>query len=178
MVMEGLRQASVQEIAEITGRSASSLYPHLGPLVEAGFLIVSRSPRGGRTRTTYACGPMMQVQPVDPGTGAGTLRAAELAGMMLHNVAARARRMGLMFEGAPVWTTPGAQRAFLFDLTWLDEAGLKAFGRLVDQMQRLCRKGQATRRGTRSQVALCMFRDVTLREMREHRIVRRSARQA
>ena len=169
VLMGGLKQATVQELAELSGRTAQSLYPHLDALVGAGFLVVREPSETGRRSRLYALGPAAEVAPVDSSTGVGNRDAIELAALMLHDACARLRRYGSTVEGVPLRTGADAERVSLSELTWLDDDRRRALNHHATEIQRIIQAGRAERTGLRTNVVVYHFPDVTLREARDHR---------
>ena len=85
VLMAGLKQATVQELAELSGRTAQSLYPHLDALVNANFLLIREPQETGKRSRSYALGPAALLPPVNQATGVGNQEAIELAALMLHD---------------------------------------------------------------------------------------------
>ena len=169
LLMTGLKEATVHELAELSGRTAQSLYPHLEALVHASFLIVREPSVTGRRSRVYACGPASLVSPVNPHTGHGNGDAAELSALMLHDACARLRRFGAIAEGTPIGTHDERMMATHSELTWLDEERRRRLNELTRQIMQVIQEGRAARKGRRTNVILYHFPDVTLREARRER---------
>jgi DNA-binding transcriptional ArsR family regulator len=169
LLLTGLKEATVHELAELSGRTAQSLYPHLDALVHAGFLVVREPAETGRRSRVYACGPASMVAPVDATTGRGNRDSAELSALMLHDACARLRRFGSIAEGMPLGE--GAERAVAMhsELTWLDDDRRRRVNDLMRQIMAVVQEGRAARGGRRTNVLLYHFPDVTLREARLER---------
>jgi hypothetical protein len=167
--MTGLKEATVHELAELSGRTAQSLYPHLEALVHASFLIVREPSETGRRSRVYACGPASLVSPVDPHTGHGNGDASELSALMLHDACARLRRFGSIAEGTPLGSTADRLMATHSELTWLDDERRQRVNDLMRQIMSVVQDGRAARTGRRTNVILYHFPDVTLREARRDR---------
>jgi DNA-binding transcriptional ArsR family regulator len=169
LLLTGLKEATVHELAELSGRTAQSLYPHLDALVDADFLVVREPAETGRRSRIYVCGPASMVSPVDASSGRGNRDSAELAALMLHDACARLRRFGSIAEGVPVGE--GAERtvAMHSELTWLDDARRRRVNELMQQLMTVVMEGRSARVGRRTNVLLYHFPDVTLREARLER---------
>lgn len=169
VLMAGLKQATVQELAELSGRTAQSLYPHLDALVHAGFLLVHEPQDTGRRSRTYALGPAAMLPPVDPSTGIGNAEAIELAALMLHDSCARLRRYGATVDGVPQNSGEDRERVTMSELTWLDDERRRRLNQLSMEILEVIREGRADRTGRRTNVVVYHFPDVTLREARAQR---------
>jgi len=167
LAMDGLGVATALELAEYMGRSASSLYAHLSALVDADFLAVAREIRHGRLQRVFRRGPAMDRRPVDPRTGIGMTRVGEVAASLLGETSAQALRFGVFSEGHPVARRPDLHHALHFELAWLDAASLVEVLRRIEEIRQILARGRDRREGYRVRVALCCFRDVALREVRE-----------
>ena len=167
--MEGLKEATVQELAELSGRTPQSLYPHLDALVAAQFLVIREPSESGRRSRVYACGPMSSRTPWNPTTGEGNEGAATLAALMLRDACARLKRFGSASEGVP--TGSGAERthANIAHLTWLDEERRRELNTHFDAIAAIVQAGRSSRAGRRTNVLLLHFPDVTLREAKSRR---------
>lgn len=169
ILMRGLGESTVNELADITGRSAQSLYPHLDALVAAGFLEVREPGESGRRSRSFICGPACRAAPSDPATGRGNAQAAEVAALLLHDACARLRRYGQISEGAPGGVGLDSPSAFSVELTWIDEGLRRALNAHFDAIRELIQKGRTQRSGRRTNVILAHFPDVTLREAKAGR---------
>jgi len=66
LVAGSICPATAQDFAEATGRTRTSIYPHLQAMVDAGFLVVSgHRPSTRRPVTIYDRGPLIGVPPYD-----------------------------------------------------------------------------------------------------------------
>lgn len=167
--MAGLKQATVQELAELSGRTAQSLYPHLDALVNANFLVIHEPQDTGKRSRTYALGPAAMLPPVDPATGVGNSEAIELAALMLHDSCARLRRYGTTVDGVPLKSGDDRERVTMSELTWLDDERRGRLNQLSMEILQIIREGRVQRTGRRTNVVVYHFPDVTLREARKQR---------
>ena len=167
--MHGLKEATVQELAELSGRTAQSLYPHLDALVDARFLTVREPNETGRRSRVYACGPASKTTPTDANSGEGNKQAAELAALMLHDAGARLRRHGLTADALPTGSGPEQHHAYLSELTWLNDERRRRINEHFAQIMTIVQEGRVERNGRRTNVLLYHFPDVTLREARARR---------
>lgn len=168
-LMSGLLQATVQELSELSGRTAQSLYPHLDALVAADFLIAREPSETGRRSRLYVLGPAAELAPSDTATGVGVRNAVELAALMLHDACARLRRYGSTADGVPSKLGLDAECVTTSELTWLDPDRRREVNRLVAEIQKVVQAGREARTGERTNVIVYHFPDVTLREARDHR---------
>lgn len=166
VVMDGLGEASAYEVAELLGRSVSSLYRHLDALVEVGLLRKEVGRRGTRAHAVYARGPAMDVPMIDRRTGLGGSRLGMLAATSLAEAGGQAKRVGALLEGHRIGHGPVGQLSMHVDVTWLDAAERSRLLRVLEDALRIVRGGQRRREGDRLQVVLACFRDVSLRELR------------
>ncbi|MEY4118492.1 MAG: hypothetical protein RLZZ116_1820 [Planctomycetota bacterium] len=173
VLMAGLKQATVQELAELSGRTAQSLYPHLEALVSAQFLVVQEPQETGKRSRTYVLGPAAALPPVNPQTGIGNSERVELAALMLHDSCARLRRYGTIAEGIPPKTGAEREHVTLSELTWLDDDRRARVNALSMEILQIIREGRAQRTGRRTNVIVYHFPDVTLREARKQRGAKR-----
>lgn len=175
VLMDNLGEATAYELAELTGRSVSSLYRHLTELTKVGLLAETHERRGGRMLRVYARGPALDTPMVDFATGAGGRQFGRLAAAALRGVAQQTQRFGTLLEAGTLEDLhPMLVSA---DVAWLDGASRR---RVLDHLAKaLSIARTATKRkprsGTRMQLVLCCFSDVTLRQMRDQPGGRRAA---
>lgn len=170
ILMRGLGEATVNQLAELTGRSAQSLYPHLDALLDAGFLEIREAGEGGRRSRAYACGPTCRSAPFDPATGRGNAQFAEMAALLLHDACARVRRFGEIAEGLPTGTGVASTSAFSIELTWLDDELRTRVNEHFDAIRAIIHEGRARHAGRRTNILLAHYPDVTLREAKAKRL--------
>ena len=168
--MEGLETATATEVAELTGRSVSSLYRHLDELADAGFLTKGKAERGGRRQTVYARGPVLSIPPVDTQTGAGSEHAAEFLRLMFHEFGAQVGRYFSLVQAVPGpfgAGAPGARPRFYSELSWLQADEERRINEHIAAIRAIAAEARARRSGTRTQLVLCSFRDVSMQELRD-----------
>ena len=166
VLMDNLGEATAYELAELTGRSVSSLYRHLSELTKVGLLVERQERRGGRTLRVYARGPGLDTPLVDVATGAGGRNFGRLCAAALRGVAQQSQRFGAQLEAG---TVEHAHPMLISnDVVWLDDATRRRVLLLLDKALSIARSAtkRRPRAGTRMQLALCCFSDVTLRQMR------------
>ena len=157
------------ELAEFSGRTAQSLYPHLDALVSAGFLLLREPTETGKRSRVYARGPALSVPPVAPATGAGNGNMADMGALMLHDAAARIRRYGQTTEGVPTQAGIDASHRMYSELTWIDDERRRELNGLFARIREVIQAGRTSRSGRRTNVLLYHFPDVTLREAKSSR---------
>lgn len=167
MLMSSLKEATVQELAELSGRSAQSLYPHLDALVDATFLVMREPSETGKRSRVYACGPACGVSPIDFASGSGYRQEADLRGLMLTDGCARLKRHGALMEGTVLPGPEARIDRFHAELTWLDDERRARLDHHIGAILDIVREGRASRAGRRTNVFLAHFPDVTLREARK-----------
>jgi hypothetical protein len=173
--MDNLGEATAYELAELTGRSVSSLYRHLGELAKVGLLLERHERRAGRTLRVYARGPALDTPMVDLATGAGGRQFGRLGAAALRSVAQQTERFGTLLEAG---TLDDLHPMLVStDVAWLDGAARR---RVLDHLAKALSIARAAtkrkpRSGTRMQLVLCCFSDVTLRQMRAQPGARRAA---
>ena len=167
MLMSSLKEATVQELAELSGRSAQSLYPHLEALVAVGFLIMREPSETGKRSRLYACGPVCGISPIDFTSGSGFQEEANLRALILGDGCARLKRHGLLMEGTPLPGPSARVDRFHSELTWLDDEARARLDHHIAAILDIMREGRKGRAGRRTNVFLAHFPDVTLREARK-----------
>ncbi|MBU3684348.1 MAG: winged helix-turn-helix transcriptional regulator [Phycisphaerales bacterium] len=175
VLMDNLGEATAYELAELTGRSVSSLYRHLSELAKVGLLVEQQERRGGRSLRVYARGPALDTPLVDVATGAGGRNFGRLCAATLRGVAQQTQRFGAQLEAG---TIEHAHPMLISnDVVWLDDATRRRVLLLLTQALSIARSAtkRRPRAGTRMQLALCCFSDVTLRQMRARAGARRAA---
>lgn len=166
VLMDNLGESTAYELAELTGRSVSSLYRHLGELAKVGLLVERHERRGGRSLRVYARGPALDTPMVDLATGAGGRNFGRLAAAALREVAQQTQRFGTQLEAG---TLESAHPMLIMnDAVWLDDATRRRVLLLMEKALSIARSAtkRRPRTGTRMQLVLCCFSDVTLRQMR------------
>jgi DNA-binding transcriptional ArsR family regulator len=167
ILMDGLGEATAYELAELTGRSASSIYKHLDALVAADLLSERSERRGGRLQRVFTRGPALKIPMVDLVTGAGGAQFGHLSAAALRAAASQAERFGRAVEDG------GADAPFPtmmhVDVAWLDAAARRRVIALMHKVLAIARASHRGRTGARMQVVLCCFNDLTLRQLRARR---------
>ena len=175
VLMDNLGEATAYELAELMGRSVSSLYRHLGELAKVGLLVERQERRGGRPLRVYARGPALDTPLVDVATGAGGRNFGRLCAAALRGVAQQTQRFGAQLEAG---TIDDAHPMLISnDVVWLDDATRRRVLLLLTKALSIARTAtkRRPRAGTRMQLALCCFSDVTLRQVRAQADARRVA---
>ena len=167
MLMDGLGEATAYELAELTGRSASSIYKHLDALVAADLLSERSERRGGRMQRVFARGPGLDLPMLDLATGAGGTQFGKLSAAALRAAASQAERFGrAVDEGSAGDPFPAMLHV---DIAWLHAPARRRVLALMHQVLDIARRAPRGRTGARMQVVLCCFSDLTLRQMRARR---------
>ena len=157
--IEGLGRATVLTLAEATGRSAPSLYPHLEQLEAAGFVASVEESVEGRKQRVYSPGPSMKLSPIDPQRAHGVTRMARTAKLLMDDAARRFSRWAATAEGHPIGAGREARIHATSQTTWLDDEQRAELNGLVERMNELLARARVARRGTLHSVVLAHFPD-------------------
>lgn len=157
--IEGLGRATVLTLAEATGRSAPSLYPHLEQLEAAGFVASVEESVEGRKQRVYLPGPSMKLSPIDPQRAHGVTRMARTAKLLMDDAARRFSRWAATAEGLPIGAGREARIHATSQTTWLDDEQRAELNGLVERMNDLLARARVERRGTLHSVVLAHFPD-------------------
>jgi DNA-binding transcriptional ArsR family regulator len=157
--IEGLGSLTVLALAEATGRSAPSLYPHLEQLEHAGFVVSSEETVDGRKQRVYAPGPSMKLSPVDPRGAHGIARLARASKLLMDDASRRFSRWAATAEGQPIGSGYESRVHAVSHTTWLDDAQRAELNTLVEQMTKLLARARVERRGSLHTVVLAHFPD-------------------
>jgi DNA-binding transcriptional ArsR family regulator len=166
VLMDNLGEATAYELAELTGRSVSSLYRHLSELTKVGLLAETHERRGGRMLRVYARGQALDTPMVDFATGAGGRQFGRLAAAALRGVAQQTQRFGTLLEAGTLEDLH--PMLVSTDVAWLDGAARRRVLNHLAKALSIARTAtkRRPRTGSRMQLVLCCFSDVTLRQMR------------
>jgi predicted ArsR family transcriptional regulator len=165
-VIDGVGRASIKDLSDWTGRTGTSLYPHLDILERAQFVTVETEVVNGRPRRIYCAGPALKWRSTRHGAADTGGRAIRLAVQLLNDVVLRLRRWGKVREGMPADHGPGSHARMFSETTWLDDEQRAELNRRANELIAYVREARAQRRGRRHSVTLYHFPDVTLREAR------------
>lgn len=157
--IEGLGRSTVLALAEATGRSAPSLYPHLEQLERAGFVVSTEESVDGRKQRVYSPGPSMELSPVDPHRAHGITRLARASKLLMDDASRRFSRWAATAEGSSIGVGYAARVHAISHTTWLDDAQRAELNVLVEQMTKLLARAGAERRGSLHTVVLAHFPD-------------------
>lgn len=157
--IEGLGRSTVLALAEATGRSAPSLYPHLEQLERAGFVVSVEESVEGRKQRVYSPGPSMSLHPVDPHRAHGITRLARASKLLMDDASRRFSRWAATAEGQPIGVGDGARAFAVSHTTWLDDAQRAELNALITKMNKLIAHARAERRGSLHTVVLAHFPD-------------------
>jgi hypothetical protein len=158
--IEGLGKLTVLALAEATGRSAPSLYPHLEVLERAGFVSSAEETVDGRRQRVYWAGPAIGTLPVDPKSAKGLTRAARSAKLLMDDASRRLARWAVRAEGTPIGSGAEARTLAVSHTTWLDDEQRAELNGLIAQMIELVARARRERRGSLHSVVMVHFPDV------------------
>lgn len=164
--LEALGEASVAEVAMLTGRTRQSIYPHLSDMVRVGLIgKVFRMGRGRRI-AKFKYLPEMLACSVDPRTGFGLRAAADVSARALHDAQLRCHRWGRVAEGRPIDLARNPEAATSIRVTWLDARLRLRLNRILRQASVVLQQGLRRRKGQRTCVLMYHFPDFTAAEAR------------
>ena len=183
-MLEALKKSTVAELAELTGRSQQSIYPHLKILVKAGLVRELQKPvhiaKNGRksssktvpnlsaSRSTcfYEFNPASFQKAIESKNGVGLMRATHLTSILLHDLGLRCKRWGEANERAGMRVAIHNQNLMSTEITWLTNSHWKQFNKLAAQLMKLIRDARHNRKGQRMCIGLFQFPDVTVAELK------------
>jgi len=183
-MLEALKKSTVAELAELTGRSQQSIYPHLKILVKAGLVRELREPvrgsKNGRKRASkadrnlsaarstclYEFNPTSFQKAIESKNGVGLMRATHLTSILLHDLGLRCKRWGEANERAGMRVAIHNQNLMSTEITWFTNAHWKQFNKLAAQLMKLIRDARHNRKGQRMCIGLFQFPDVTVAELK------------
>ena len=165
--LEALGDASVADLAALTGRTRQSLYPHLSALARVGIIGTStRSKPSGKT-TRFHHRPDVLARSVDQSTGSGVRAGADVSAGALRDAQIRCKRWGAVADGQPIDLSRNPDARTVIRVTWLDAAQRLRLNRLMRQAEEVMRQGCMTRKGRRTCVLMYHFPDFTTGEARQ-----------
>lgn len=164
--LQALGEATVPELAGITGRTRQSIYPHLADLARAGIIACSTRVHRGRSVVRFRYLPEVVAASVDERTGAGLRAAADVSGRALHDAQIRCRRWGMVADGRPVDLSRNPDVRTSVRITWLDDRLRARLNVLLREVGAVLQEGCVRRKGRRTCVLLYHFPDFTAREAR------------
>lgn len=132
---------SVSEIADLTGRSRTSLYPHIEQLVEHGLLIdAGTRPSGKRQEQLYR--PIART--------IKTRHDCDNEGVVKYHIAygkAVCRQLARLFEHAisrkdAVTRGPNRDTLCSSQTVWVDEASLQEINSLLTRIEEICSRNE------------------------------------
>ena len=183
-MLEALKKSTVAELAELTGRSQQSIYPHLKILVKAGLVRELQKPvhiaKNGRksssktvpklsaSRSTcfYEFNPASFQKATESKNGVGLMRATHLTSILLHDLGLRCKRWGEANERAGMRVAIHNQNLMSTEITWFTNSHWKQFNKLAAQLMKLIRDARHNRKGQRMCIGLFQFPDVTVAELK------------
>lgn len=164
--LEALGEASVAELAALTGRSRQSVYPHLAAMERAGVIGTSSRVVRGRKVALFRFLAERFASKVDQATGRGLREAADVSARALHDAQIRCRRWGAVMDGRPVELSRNPEAATGVRITWLDDRLRARLNVLLREVGAVLQEGCVRRKGRRTCVLLYHFPDFTAREAR------------
>jgi len=165
--LQALGDASVAELAALTGRSRQSIYPHLSAMARVGVIGTTGGLRSQGAAVRFQYLPTVIGQSVDQGTGRGLRDGAEVSARALRDVQTRCRRWGQVADGRPIDFARNPDARTDIRITWLDDRMRQRLNRLFRQAEAVLHQGCVRRKGQRTCVLLFHFPDFTAREARE-----------
>lgn len=164
--LEALGEASVTEVAELTGRTRQSIYPHLAGMARAGIIAAGTRTGRGRTVAVFRFLPGVLAASVSQATGRGLREAADVSAGALGDAAIRCRRWGRVADRTRIDLSRNPEAVTSIRVTWLDEPRRARLNRLLRQVHGVLRDGCVRRTGLRTCVLLYHFPDLTAGEAR------------
>ena len=176
--LQALGEATVAELAELTGRTRQSIYPHLAEMARVGIIGTGVSLNARREVVRFRYLPEMLARSVDASTGTGLRQGAEVSARALGDAQTRCRRWGKVADGQPIDFVGNPEAITDISITWLDDAMRLRMNKLLRQVQSILRQGCVRRKGQRTCVLLFHFPDFTAREARQALRTRTTRRRA
>jgi len=167
VALEALGDASVADLAALTGRTRQSLYPHLSAMSRAGIIGTSTRSHRARAATRFQYLPGVLARSVDQSTGAGLRAGADVSAGALRDAQIRCRRWGAVADGQPIDLSRNPDARTAIRVTWLDAARRQRLNQLMRKAEELIRQGCVKRKGRRTCVLLYHFPDFTAGEARQ-----------
>jgi hypothetical protein len=165
--IEGAGRATIKDLSGWTGRTGTSLYPHLEILEAAQLLAVEIEVGKGRPRRVYMPGPATAWNRQSTEQSSDGHSSISLGAQLLSDLALRLRRWGKARMKKAVEARDLRNAALVSETTWLDDQQLQEVNAKVNELMSFVREARAQRRGKRHNVAVYHFPDVTLREARD-----------
>lgn len=167
VALEALGDASVADLAALTGRTRQSLYPHLSAMARAG--IIGKNTRSHRAGAAirFQYRPDLVARSVDQSTGSGLRAGADVSAGALRDAEIRCRRWGAVADGQPIDLSRNPDARTVIRVTWLDAARRRRLNQLMRKAQELIRQGCVKRKGRRTCVLMYHFPDFTAGEARQ-----------
>jgi hypothetical protein len=165
--IEGAGRATIKDLSGWTGRTGTSLYPHLEILEAAHLLSVEIEVGKGRPRRVYMPGPATAWNRQSTEQSSDGHSSISLGAQLLSDLALRLRRWGKARMKKAVEARDLRNAALVSETTWLDDQQLQEVNAKVNELMSFVREARAQRRGKRHNVAVYHFPDVTLREARD-----------
>lgn len=176
--LEALEEASVTELAALTGRTRQSIYPHLAGMARAGIVGTATGNGRGRQIVRYRYLPEVFARSVDQSTGRGVRAGADVSARALRDAMLRCHRWGKVADGRPIdfWRNPEAFTSVR--VAWLDDRARAQLNRLFRRAGQVLTKACRRRMGQRTCVLMYHFPDYTAAEARRVIAARSTRRRA
>ncbi len=165
--LQALGEASVAEIAELTGRSRQSIYPHLASMARAGIVGTGLRMRLGREITVFRFLPEQLAASVDQASGRGLGAGADVSAGALKDAQLRCRRWGKVADGVRIDLARNPEAITSIRVSWLDDRLRARLNRLLRKASAVLQEGCARRKGRRTLVLMYHFPDYTAGEARK-----------
>ena len=164
--LEAFGEATVSEVAELTGRTRQSIYPHLEAMARVGIVGTGTRLLHGRRIATFRFLPEVLAGHVDQATGRGLRAAVAVAAGALSDAQKRCRRWGEVSDGRPVDLSRNSLAVMSIRVSWLDDRLRARLNGHLRKAAAVLRQGCARRKGRRTCVLLYHFPDYTAAEAR------------
>lgn len=165
--IEGAGRATIKDLSGLTGRTGTSLYPHLEILEAAHLVAVEIEVGKGRPRRVYMPGPAVAWERQSSEPSSEGHSSILLGAQLLSDLALRLRRWDKARRKKADQSRDLTNAALVSETTWLDDQQLQEVNAKVNELMSFVREARAQRRGKRHNVAVYHFPDVTLREARD-----------
>ena len=164
--LQALGEASVSEVAAVTGRTRQSIYPHLADMARVGIIGAVAGDLRGRQIARFRFLPEVLARSVDPSTGRGLRAGADVSARALRDAMLRCHRWGKVADGRPIDFSRNPQARTSIRVAWLDERSRAELNRLFHKAGQVLMKACRRRKGQRTCVLMYHFPDYTAAEAR------------
>lgn len=164
--LQAFGEASVADLAMLTGRTRQSIYPHLTDMARAGLIGRGARQEQGRMVTSFKFLPEQLARCVDTRTGRGIRAAADVSARALHDAGLRCHRWGKVADNRAIDLFQNPEAVTSIRVTWLDDRLRLRLNQLLRQAARVLQQGCTRRKGQRTCVLMYHFPDFTAAEAR------------